>query len=145
MPWTEGQKKSPSEFNHPGLWHSHDDLETIRKNVADGVEPWKSAYDAFADDSYSKSSYEMKGPFPVLSRGAVTNISSFASDARAAYQNAIMCKRPQNSPLSFGIYENSHTSRRRIVVTRPYRNELTSSVKGTSPRIRRTGTGRRPS
>lgn len=56
VPWTEGQKKSPSEFNHPGLWDSHDDLETIRTNVADAVEPWKSVYDAFADDSYSKSS-----------------------------------------------------------------------------------------
>lgn len=125
MPWTEGQKKSPSEFNHPGLWHSHDDLETMRKNVADGVEPWKSAYDAFADDSYSKSSYEMKGPFPVLSRGAVTNISSFASDARAAYQNAIMCKTSAPElPSALRICSNGHAGYRWL--TRPYVNELTA-------------------
>ncbi|GLI81032.1 hypothetical protein PoHVEF18_009401 [Penicillium ochrochloron] len=32
----------------------------------------------------------MQGPHPVISRGAISNYTSFANDARAAYQNAIM-------------------------------------------------------
>ncbi|KAI3482466.1 hypothetical protein L1887_54889 [Cichorium endivia] len=32
----------------------------------------------------------MKGPFPVISRGSVSNYTSFTSDARAAWQNALM-------------------------------------------------------
>jgi hypothetical protein len=92
VPSTQGAKSTPSDFVHPGLWHSHEDLETIRKNVLDKVDPWSSAYAIFANDTYSKSSYQMKGPFPVISRGSPSNYSSFAHDARAAYQNAIMCK-----------------------------------------------------
>jgi len=63
----------------------------MRNNVLGGVEPWKSTYDSFSNDSYSLSTYTMRGPFPVISRGGVSNYSSFTSDARAAYQNAIMC------------------------------------------------------
>lgn len=37
----------------------------------------------------------MKGPYAVLSRGVISNYSSFDSDVRAAYQNAIMCKRTE--------------------------------------------------
>lgn len=32
----------------------------------------------------------MQGPHAVLSRGAISNYSSFTSDTRAAYQNALM-------------------------------------------------------
>ncbi|ORY66050.1 chondroitin AC/alginate lyase [Pseudomassariella vexata] len=90
VPSTEGAKRTPSDFVHPGLWHSHKDLETMRDGVLNGINPWKSAHDIFANDSYSLSSYTMKGPFPIISRGQVSNYTSFASDARAAYQNAIM-------------------------------------------------------
>ncbi|KAH7144161.1 chondroitin AC/alginate lyase [Dactylonectria estremocensis] len=90
VPWTDGQKKTPSDFQHPGLWHSHEDLETIRSGVLNKEEPWVSAYALFSKDSYSQSTYTMRGPYPVISRGGVSNYSSFANDARAAYQNAIM-------------------------------------------------------
>jgi hypothetical protein len=40
----------------------------------------------------------MQGPHEVISRGSVSNYTSFANDARAAYQNAIMCTVP---PLWF--------------------------------------------
>lgn len=83
-------KRRPSDFVHPGIWHTHEDLERMRTGVLDGEEPWKSTYDVFSKDSFSQASYEMKGPHPVISRGSVSNHSSFVSDARAAWQNAIM-------------------------------------------------------
>ncbi|KAF6829517.1 glycoside hydrolase family 92 [Colletotrichum plurivorum] len=83
-------KRRPSDFVHPGIWHTHEDLERMRSGVLDGKEPWKSTYDVFSKDSFSQASYQMKGPYPVISRGSVSNHSSFVSDSRAAWQNAIM-------------------------------------------------------
>jgi hypothetical protein len=86
-----GAKKSSAEFVHPGLWHTHSALETIRNNVLDGVDPWKSTYDKFSADLFSASNYTMRGPEPVLARGSISNYTAFSLDVRAAYQNAIMC------------------------------------------------------
>lgn len=87
-------KRKPSDFNHPGLWHSHNDLEVMRNGVLKGLEPWKSGYEQFANSSFSQSSYKMNGPYAVISRGSISNYTSFANDARAAYHNAIMCMFP---------------------------------------------------
>ncbi len=38
---------SNSNFIHPGCWQTETDLERIRKNLADGMEPLKSAWEAF--------------------------------------------------------------------------------------------------
>jgi hypothetical protein len=92
VPYSQGMKKRTSEFVHPGLWHTHDDLETIRSGVLNGIEPWASSYQGFSNDSFSQSSYKMQGPKAIISRGSTTNSSSFQADARAAYQNAIMCE-----------------------------------------------------
>jgi hypothetical protein len=89
VPWS---KRSPGEFNHPGLWHSHDDLERMRTNVIKGNDPWKSAFEKFSIDKYSLANYTMQGPKTVLVRGTGSNYSSFTQDVRAAWQNAIMCK-----------------------------------------------------
>lgn len=83
-------KRRPADFQHPGLWHTHEDLERMRIGVANQLEPWYSAFANFSADVYSSSSYKMKGPFPVISRGSVSNYTSFTSDARAAWQNALM-------------------------------------------------------
>ncbi|GKT84279.1 glycoside hydrolase family 92 protein [Colletotrichum tofieldiae] len=55
-------KSRPSDFVHPGIWHTHDDLERIRNGVLEGKDPWASTYEAFSKDSYSQATYEMKGP-----------------------------------------------------------------------------------
>ncbi|WYZ38279.1 hypothetical protein EsH8_III_000193 [Colletotrichum jinshuiense] len=83
-------KSRPSEFVHPGIWHTHEDLERIRNGVLEGRDPWASTYEDFSKDSYSQATYEMKGPKAVISRGSVSNYSSFTSDSRAAWQNALM-------------------------------------------------------
>ncbi|UKZ74950.1 hypothetical protein TrVFT333_002620 [Trichoderma virens FT-333] len=48
VPQVLGSKKHVGEFIHPGLWHTHDDLERIRLGVVKGQEPWKSANDVRA-------------------------------------------------------------------------------------------------
>jgi hypothetical protein len=90
-PPTMASKKRPSDFVHPGLWHSHADLELMRTSVLAKKDPWYSAYQLFSNNTYSVSTYTMQGPKPVISRGAISNYTTFANDARAAYQNAIMC------------------------------------------------------
>ncbi|KAI6914780.1 hypothetical protein KC318_g466 [Hortaea werneckii] len=83
-------KSRPSEFVHPGLWHTHEDLERMRTNVLDGTDPWKTYFDKFSRDQYSLANYTMQGPHSVLSRGGVSNYSSFTEDVRAAWQNSLM-------------------------------------------------------
>ncbi|PSN67744.1 chondroitin AC/alginate lyase [Corynespora cassiicola Philippines] len=83
-------KARPGDFEHPGMWHTHSDLERIRDNALSGKEPWASAYDLFKADKHSQSSYVMQGPKAYLSRGRVSNYTTFANDARAAWQNALM-------------------------------------------------------
>lgn len=99
VPFSSGMKKRTSEFVHPGLWHTHDQLEDIRNGVMSNTEPWASAYVKFAADKWSSANYTLQGPKAVLSRGAISNYSSFANDARAAYQNAIMCQSSQRTRL----------------------------------------------
>lgn len=72
------------------MWHTHADLERIRTNVNAGNEPWKSAFEQFKTDQYSLANYTMRGPNAVISRGSVSNYTSFSADVRAAWQNALM-------------------------------------------------------
>lgn len=83
-------KQKTGDFVHPGIWHTHSDLELIRNNVLAGVNPWASAYAQFSIDSYSLSNYTMQGPYQYLERGVISNYTSFTNDVRAAWQNALM-------------------------------------------------------
>ncbi|KAL6886752.1 chondroitin AC/alginate lyase [Trichoderma evansii] len=91
VPQVLGSKKHVGEFTHPGLWHTHDDLERIRLGVLNGQEPWKSVYEKFRVDSFSQASYAIQGPKSVICRGGCSNnYTTFSNDVRAAYQNALM-------------------------------------------------------
>ncbi|KAJ5708162.1 chondroitin AC/alginate lyase [Penicillium malachiteum] len=83
-------KEKPGDFVHPGIWHSHEDLERMRNGVLKNKEPWKSAYEVFSNDFYSQANYSMQGPEAYLSRGLISNYTSFTNDVRAAWQNSIM-------------------------------------------------------
>lgn len=83
-------KDRPGDFEHPGIWHTHEDLERIRNGVLEEKEPWATAYEIFRNDSYSQADYEMEGPYPVISRGEESNYTSFSNDVRAAWQNSLM-------------------------------------------------------
>jgi hypothetical protein len=64
-----GQKRV-GDFVHPGLWHTHDDLEYMRNNVLSGKDPWKTAYAAFSNDSYSLSTVSLRTGFFSRKRNA---------------------------------------------------------------------------
>lgn len=50
-----GMKTRVGEFIHPGIWHTHADLERIRLGVQNGTEPWRSAFVNFTTDRFSSS------------------------------------------------------------------------------------------
>lgn len=54
-----GAKTGLGDFVHPGLWHTHDDLERIRNGVLQGQDPWKTAYQNFSTDSFSQASVSL--------------------------------------------------------------------------------------
>ncbi|KAI6087342.1 chondroitin AC/alginate lyase [Hypoxylon rubiginosum] len=86
-----GMKTRIGQFIHPGIWHTHDDLERMRLGVENGEEPYASAFLNFSADSYSAANYTMQGPKQVLCRGSCSNYTAtFSSDVRAAWQNSIM-------------------------------------------------------
>jgi hypothetical protein len=110
VPYTAGAKRRVGDFIHPGLWHTHDDLERIRQGVVGKKEPWASAYANFSQSKYSQADvstclfhttlvkrkltrlfkYIPQGPHAVLCRGSCSNYTSFTNDVRAAYQNDMM-------------------------------------------------------
>jgi hypothetical protein len=55
-------KKRLGEFVHPGLWHTHDDLERIRDGVLGGHDPWKTAFANFSLDPHSQASVSSPHP-----------------------------------------------------------------------------------
>src|SRR5262249_30152767 len=69
---------------------THADLERMRNGVLQKREPWASAYQQFSADSYSQANYTMQGPKAYLSRGHISNYTTFTNDVRAAWQNALM-------------------------------------------------------
>jgi len=79
-------------FKHPGILHSSDELDQIRKNVAAGREPWKSAFEVLKTHECSQADYQMRGPFERAGRGPGTNehVEEIMHDCNAAYQNALM-------------------------------------------------------
>jgi hypothetical protein len=48
-------KRGPGEFIHPGLWHTHDDLERIKKGVENQEEPYASAFEKFSANEFSQA------------------------------------------------------------------------------------------
>ncbi|KAI1249708.1 hypothetical protein MGN70_009322 [Eutypa lata] len=85
-----GMKTRIGQFVHPGIWHTHDDLERMRLGVERDEEPYASAFRNFSADMYSAANYTMQGPKQVICRGPCTNYTTFSNDVRAAWQNSLM-------------------------------------------------------
>src|SRR5207302_1034824 len=84
--------QAAAAFVHPGILHTNADLDRIRTNVANGIEPWKSAFVAFAAHPESSAAYRVRGGFEVVSRDAraMLHHDELWHDANAAYQNALV-------------------------------------------------------
>lgn len=76
-------------FIHPGMLHSAQDLDRIRKNVADNNEPWVSAWTDFQKSKWLADSYEAR-PLEIVGRGVGSvGQDNIQNDCAAAYYNSI--------------------------------------------------------
>jgi guanyl-specific ribonuclease Sa len=77
-------------FVHPGLLHSREDLERMKKAVANKEEPIYSGYQIFIQNPASQHTYKMQGPMAMVGRNPTVGQGVYDSDANAAHQNAVM-------------------------------------------------------
>ena len=77
-------------FIHPGLLHSQSDLDRMRLAVARQQQPIYAGFEVLVDSPHSKSDYRRKGPFPEFGRAPNIHTAETQSDAKAAYENALM-------------------------------------------------------
>lgn len=77
-------------FVHPGLLHSREDLERMKRAVAERQEPIYSGYKLFIEDPASQYTYKMQGPLEMVGRNPTVGQGVYDNDANAAHQNAIM-------------------------------------------------------
>jgi hypothetical protein len=68
-------------IKHPGAGVTLSDLQTLKANVDQGKEPWKSGYDQLANSPTSRLSYAGRGgPFAKVSRAPDENLNAWRSD-----------------------------------------------------------------
>ncbi|MBX9393835.1 alginate lyase family protein [Streptomyces sp. TRM72054] len=79
-------------FAHPGLLHSRADLARMKSAVGHGRDPIASGFAALAADFRSQHTYAVRntGQITTWGRGPTDNTSQAATDAAAAYHNALM-------------------------------------------------------
>ena len=83
-----GQSR-PAHFIHPGMLHSAAELDRIKKNVKDGVEPWVGAWKEFQKNRFLAKTFQPR-PLETAGRGVgSTGMNNIAGDGTAAYNNAI--------------------------------------------------------
>jgi hypothetical protein len=76
-------------FVHPGMLHGAADLERIRKNVHDGIEPWAGAWKEFLKSRSLAKDFKPR-PLETVGRGVgSTGMNNIAGDCTAAYNNAL--------------------------------------------------------
>jgi hypothetical protein len=67
-------------IKHPGAPLTLSDLQTLKANVDQGKEPWKSAYDQMAASPMSRLSYGGYGPFAKVSRAPDEHLRDWRND-----------------------------------------------------------------
>ena len=86
-------KTSAQSFYHPGVLVNQAQLDSIKKFVAAGKEPWKAAYTEALASTFSSLSYVPK-PFDTVDCGAFNvpndGCTEETSDSKAAYTHALL-------------------------------------------------------
>lgn len=79
-------------FVHPGLLHTRTDLNRMKAAVAGKAAPIYDGFQVLAKSPHARADYRRRGPFPQWGRvtGAADHSGEAQSDAKAAYQNALM-------------------------------------------------------
>jgi hypothetical protein len=81
VPAAPGDAPVARVIKHPGVGVTLSDLQTLKANVDQGKEPWKSAYDQLANSPTSRLSYAGRGgPFAKVSRAPDENLNAWRSD-----------------------------------------------------------------
>jgi len=87
---------APGTFVHPGLLNSEADFERMRTKVAEGVEPWASAYTALTSNWTGNSPNWTPSPSTGVYRGSdgvhADNSTVFGNDIAVAYGCALRWK-----------------------------------------------------
>lgn len=78
------------QFIHPGILHSREDLERMKKAVSEKQEPIYSGFKVFAENQVSMHTYRMQGPLEMVGRNPTVGQATYDTDANAAHQNAVM-------------------------------------------------------
>lgn len=88
----QAQATASKPFVHPGLLHSQEELTFIKKKVAAGEEPWKTAWEilrasasASLDNKPRPRAEVVRGPYNNPNIGS----SEFSGDSSAAYTHAV--------------------------------------------------------
>lgn len=79
-----------SPFIHPGLLHSRQDLERIKKAVTEKQEPIFAGYEVLRNHPQSQATYTLHGPLAMVGRNPTVGQGEYDSDANAAYQCALL-------------------------------------------------------
>ena len=83
---------SAREFRHPGILHDSESLERIADYVRNGTQPAIGSYEKLSTDPKASYGYEIKGPFPIISRADKYGYTKgpCEDDFNAAYYNSLM-------------------------------------------------------
>ena len=76
----------PEKFVHPGLLNNMEELQSIKKKIAAGEEPWKSAFEAMKNSKWASLKYKAK-PLETM---IAAKSGDKNCDALAAYTQTLM-------------------------------------------------------
>jgi Alginate lyase len=77
-------------FVHPGLLHSQEDLDRMKRAIAARQEPILAGYEVFRQNPASQAAYVAQGPLAMVGRNPSVGNGAYDADANAAHQNALM-------------------------------------------------------
>jgi hypothetical protein len=78
-------------LKHPGVGFTLSDLQTLKANVDQGKEPWKSGFNQLANRPNARLSYAGRGgPFAKVSRAPDENLNAWRSDMAAISDQSLM-------------------------------------------------------
>lgn len=78
------------DFIHPGILHTEADLARMRQKIAEGAEPWLTAWNNLRNSSEAQLSWGPRATETVIRGGTGDNISLMYRDVAAAYAHALI-------------------------------------------------------
>ena len=79
-----------STFVHPGILHTKESIEAMKKNIADGVEPTISAFNALKSDGFSNATWGGRPLVNVVRGNSGDNRAQMYIDIKRAYQTGLL-------------------------------------------------------